>query len=99
MPGIGEARLAEADHLVGDDAVLAVVDQRDGDARTQPSSRAAPIASASLRRQRSSSTVSGRNVTTLTVSEEGSTGRISEIGRGGERCGARRGASGRIVEE
>src|SRR6185312_2749542 len=41
--------------------------------RTTPSSRAAPIASASLRRQRSSSAASERNVTTLTVSDEGST--------------------------
>ena len=55
--------------------------------RTQPSSRAAPIASASLRRQRSSSTVSGRNVTTLTVSEEGSTGRDSERPERGAEAG------------
>ena len=30
--GVGEARLAEPDHLIRDGAILAVVDQRDGDA-------------------------------------------------------------------
>ncbi len=43
--------------------------------RNAPSSRAAPIASASLRRQRSSSFTSGRYVTMEICSEEGSKGR------------------------
>ncbi len=99
-PGVGEARPAVLDHVVGDLRVLAVVDQRDRDA--PDAARLARVRDrvASVRRHRSNSAMSGRNVTTLTVNEEGSKGCAGSRGsEWGSVASARPEGSGRIVGE
>ena len=78
-PRIGEPRLPEPYDFVGNDAVFAVVDQRDGHAASRSRLRGrrrsrVQACAGSVR----AAPYPGRNVTTLTVSDEGSTGRDSE---------------------
>ena len=96
-PGIGEARLPEADHLVGDDPVFAVVDQRHGDAAdatvlARGADRQRELAQAALEQHRV-----GAERDDTDGQRRGKHGTDSEWAAGANvYC---RGASGRIVEE